>query len=63
MLPEAMSIFARSTRAPLGNSPDRILRNRSKFCSTERLRYPLSCPGSVRVPRIARISSGVESST
>ena len=34
MLPDAMSIFARSTRAPLGNSPARIRANRSRFSST-----------------------------
>ena len=36
MLPDAMSIFARSTRAPLGNSPARMRRNRSRFSSTGR---------------------------
>src|SRR3546814_11510660 len=35
MLPDAMSIFARSPRAPLGNSPARMRRNRSRFSSTE----------------------------
>ena len=34
MLPDAMSILARSTRAPLGNSPARMRRNRSRFSST-----------------------------
>ena len=31
MLPEPMSILARRTRAPLGNSPARMRRNRSRF--------------------------------
>ncbi len=52
-----MSIFARSTRAPLGNSPARMRRNRSRFSSTERSRNGLFLPGSVRVPRLTRISS------
>ena len=34
MLPDAMSILARSTRAPFGNSPARMRRNRSRFSST-----------------------------
>ena len=33
-----MSILARSTRAPLGNSPARMRRNRSRFSSTGRSR-------------------------
>ena len=60
---EAMSIFARSVRAPSGNSPARIRRNRSRFSSTGRLRYGLSLPGSVRVPRCSRTSSAVRSQT
>ena len=38
MFGEAMSIFARSTRAPFGNSPARIRANRSRFSSTARSR-------------------------
>ena len=38
MLPEPMSIFARSTRAPFGNSPARMRRNRSSLSSIERAR-------------------------
>ena len=37
MLGDAMSIFARSTWAPSGNSPARIRRNRSRFSSTLRV--------------------------
>ena len=60
---EAMSIFARKTRAPSGNSPARIRSNRSRFSSTGRLRYGLSLPGLVSVPRYSRISSADRSST
>ena len=63
MLPDAMSIFARSTCAPSSNSPARMRRNRSRFSSTERLRYGLSRPGSVSVPRYSRIWSAVRLST
>ena len=42
-----MSILARSVRAPSGNSPAFMRANRSRFSSTERLRYGLSLPGSV----------------
>ena len=49
---DAMSIFARSVRAPSGNSPAFMRANRSRFSSTLRLRYGLSLPGSVGVPRI-----------
>ena len=52
-----MSILARSTRAPFGNSPARMRRNRSRFSATLRSRNGLFLPGSVRVPRLARISS------
>ena len=52
MFGDAMSIFARSTRAPSGNSPARMRRNRSRFSSTERSRYGLFWPGSVSVPRM-----------
>ena len=62
-LGEAMSILARSTREPSGNSPAFMRSNRSRFSSTERLRYGLSLPGSVSVPRYLRISSAVRSST
>ena len=48
---DAMSIFARSTCAPSGNSPARIRANRSRFSSTGRSRYGLLRPGSVSVPR------------
>ena len=51
MFGDAMSIFARSTCAPSGNSPARIRANRSRFSSTVRERYGLSLPGSVSVPR------------
>ncbi len=46
-----MSILARSTRAPFGNSPAFMRRNRSRFSSTERSRNGLFLPGSVSVPR------------
>jgi hypothetical protein len=36
MLGDAMSIFARSTWAPSGNSPARMRRKRSRFSSTDR---------------------------
>ena len=52
-----MSILARRTREPSGNSPACMRSNRSRFSSTERLRYGLSLPGSVSVPRCSRISS------
>ena len=39
MLGEAMSIFARSTRAPFSNSPARMRANRSRFSSIGRSRY------------------------
>ena len=51
-LGDAMSILARSVRAPSGNSPSRMRSNKSRFSSTERLRYGLSFPGSVSVPRV-----------
>ena len=57
MFGDAMSIFARSTCAPSGNSPARMRANRSRFSSTGRSRYGLSRPGSVSVPRYSRISS------
>ena len=63
MLPEAMSIFARSTREPSSNSPAFMRSNRSRFSSTERSRYGLSTPGSVSVPRCSRICSALRSST
>ena len=34
--------------------------NRSRFSSTDRLRYGLSLPGSVSVPRYSRICSAVK---
>ena len=51
MLPAPISILARSTRAPFGNSPARMRRNRSRFSSTLRPRQGLFLPGSVSVPR------------
>jgi hypothetical protein len=63
MLPAAMSILARSTRAPFGNSPARMRRNRPRFSSTLRSRNGLFLPGSVSVPRLTRISVAVWSST
>ena len=63
MLGEAMSIFARSTRAPFSNSPARMRANRSRFSSTDRSRYGEFVPGAVSVPRVSRISSAVWSST
>ena len=45
MLPEDISILARSTRAPFGNSPAFMRRNRSRFSSTERSRNGLFWPG------------------
>ena len=54
-----MSILARSTRASLGNSPARMRRNRSRFSSTLRSRNGEFLPGSVKVPRLTRISSCV----
>ena len=62
-LGEAMSIFARRVREPSGNSPARMRSSRSRFSSTERLRYGLSVPGSVRVPRYWRTSSAERSQT
>ena len=58
-----MSIFARSVRAPSGNSPARMRRNRSRFSSTLRSRYGELRPGSVSVPRYSRTSSAVRSQT
>src|SRR4029453_6849310 len=46
MLGDPMSILARRTRAPSGNSPARIPRNRSRFSSTGRSRDGLLRPGS-----------------
>ena len=57
MFGDAISILARSTRLPSGNSPSFMRVNRSRFSSTARLRYGLSLPGSVSVPRCWRISS------
>ena len=60
---DAISILARSVRVPSGNSPFFMRSNRSRFSSTERLRYGLSLPGSVSVPRYSRICSAVRSQT
>jgi len=59
----AMSILARSTLAPSGNSPFFILVNKSRFSSTERSRHGEGVPGTDTVPRFSRISSCVWSST
>ena len=40
-----MSIFARSTRAPSGNSPARMRRNRSRFSSTGAVAVRAVLPG------------------
>ena len=63
MFRAAMSIFARRTCAPSGNSPALILAKRSLFSSTVRFRCGLSAPGSVIVPRPFRISSSLWLST
>ncbi|CFP65835.1 Uncharacterised protein [Bordetella pertussis] len=63
MLGEAMSIRARSTRLPSGCLPSRISRRRSSDSSAGRSRHGESVPGSVSVPRLARISSALCSST
>ncbi len=57
MFGDAMSIFARSTCAPSGKSPARIMWNSARFSSGGRSRNGESRPGSTSVPRIARISS------
>jgi len=63
MLGCAMSILARSTCAPSGNSPARIRRNKARFSSTPRSRYGLGVPGTVTVPLPSRISSSLCEST
>src|ERR1035438_9165220 len=62
-LGDAMSILARRVRAPSGNSPAFMRVNRSRFSAMPRLRYGLSLPGSVGVPRYSWISSAVRSQT
>ena len=62
-LPEAMSILALSTRAPSSNSPALIRSKRCRFSWMDRLRYGLSLPGSVRVPRYSLICSWLRSHT
>ena len=57
MLGDAMSILARSTHAPSANSPAFMARSRRRFSVMLRSRYGLGVPGSVSVPRVARISS------
>ena len=47
------------TWVPSGNSPFRMRAKRSRFSSTPRLRYGLSRPGSVTVPRVSRISASL----
>ena len=59
----AMSIFARSTREPSGNSPARILSNRPRFSATLRLRNGDSTPGVLKDPRVAEMVSPSWSST
>ena len=59
----AMSIFARSTFAPFGNSPAFIRLKRSRFSSTLRSRHGELTPAWKGVPRVARISSADWSST
>ena len=46
-----MSILARRVLAPFSNSPFFMRSNKSRFSSTDRSRYGLFFPGSVRVPR------------
>ena len=55
--------FPNGTRVPLGNSPDFMRRNRSRFSATLRSRNGEFLPGSVSVPRAARMSSCDWSST
>ena len=62
-LGDAMSMRARSTCAPSGNSPARMRRNRSRLSAAGRSRYGLGRPGSVSVPRYVRISSADRLST
>jgi hypothetical protein len=63
MFGEAMSTFARRTRAPFANSPARMRAKRSRLSSTDRERNGESEPGAVSVPRVSRISSADWSST
>src|SRR4026207_2114606 len=62
MLPEAMSIFARSTRAPSGNSPSRMRANRSRLSATGRppARRPRQPPRAVRGRALAPAREQVE---
>ena len=57
-LPDVMSIRARSTCAPSGNSPPRILANSSALSSAERFRHGLCLPGTgegaPRLPDLGR---------
>ena len=60
----AMSIFARSTCAPSGNSPAFMRRSRSRFSSTRAIAIRAGpCPAAVTVPRSSRISSSFCEST
>ena len=52
-----MSIRARSTCAPSGNSPARIPENSATLSAAGRSRQGLACPGRVRVPLVSRISA------
>ena len=60
---EAMSIFARRHFSPSAYFPSRISRKSLRFSSGVRFLYGLSFPASVRVPRVALISSGDRSQT
>ena len=64
MFGDAMSIFARSTCAPSANSPARMRAEQVQVL-VDRPRRGTGCPapGSVSVPRCARISSAVRLST
>ncbi len=53
----AMSILARSTIAPSGNSPALILRRRSRLSAAGRSRNGLFVPGRSNEPRCSRIAS------
>jgi len=63
MLPTPCRSWRAAPSAPLGNSPARMRRNRSRFSSTVRSRNGEFLPGSVSVPRAVRMSSCDWSST
>ena len=58
-----MSIFARSTCAPSGNSPAFMRRSRSRFSSTDAIAIRAGRARLVTVPRFSRISSSLCEST